>query len=248
MLFRSNDTNALCPALKAAQKKGVTVVSYDSDVKGTCRSVFVNQASSQGIGDALADDAAALAGGKGDIAVLSTTPTATNQNVWIEFMNKRLAAKYPDIKVVATVYGNDQPEPSTTETQGLLQKYPNLKVIVAPTSIGIVAAAKYVDSSASKGKVFVTGLGLPSDMSKYVKSGTAHAALWDVENFGYVSVYVANAIRNQKASTAVGAKFKSGPGDKGLKSRTVIKGAVGNELVLGPALIFTKDNIDNYNF
>ena len=113
ILVAANDTNALCPALKAAQKKGVTVVSYDSDVKGTCRSVFVNQASSQGIGDALADDAAALAGGKGDIAVLSTTPTATNQNVWIEFMNKRLAAKYPDIKVVATVYGNDQPEPST---------------------------------------------------------------------------------------------------------------------------------------
>ena len=248
ILVAANDTNALCPALKAAQKKGVTVVAYDSDVKGTCRSVFVNQASSQGIGDALADDAAALAGGKGDIAVLSTTPTATNQNVWIEFMNKRLAAKYPDIKVVATVYGNDQPEPSTTETQGLLQKYPNLKVIVAPTSIGIVAAAKYVDSSASKGKVFVTGLGLPNDMKQYVKSGTAHAALWDVQNFGYVSVYVANAIRNQKASTKVGATFKSGPGDKGLKSRTVIKGAVGNELVLGPALIFTKDNIDNYNF
>jgi len=130
----------------------------------------------------------------------------------------------------------------------LLQKYPNLKVIVAPTSIGIVAAAKYVDSSASKGKVFVTGLGLPSDMKTYVLSGTAHAALWDVENFGYAAVYAANAIRNGKQSTAIGSVFKSGPGDKGLKSRTVTKGAVGNELILGPALIFTKDNIANYNF
>ena len=116
ILVAANDTNALCPALKAAQKKGVTVVAYDSDVQGSCRSIFVNQASSEGIGSALADDAASLAGGSGDIAVLSTTPTATNQNVWIDFMNKRLAAKYPNVKVVATVYGNDQPEPSTTET------------------------------------------------------------------------------------------------------------------------------------
>ena len=130
----------------------------------------------------------------------------------------------------------------------MLQKYPNLKVIVAPTSIGIVAAAKYVDSSASKGKVFVTGLGLPSDMSAYVKSGTAHAALWDVENFGYASVYAANSVRNGGVKTAIGTVFKSGPGDKGLKSRTVTKGAVGNELILGPALIFTKSNIDNYHF
>ena len=248
ILVAANDTNALCPALTAAQKKGVTVVAYDSDVKGTCRSLFVNQATSDGIGNALADDAAALAGSSGDIAILSTTPTATNQNVWIDFMNKRLAAKYPNVKVVATVYGNDKPEDSTNETKGLLDKYPNLKVIVAPTSIGIVAAAKFVDASAKKGKVFVTGLGLPSDMSVYVKSGTAHAALWDVENFGYVSVYVANDIRNNKAKTAVGTVYKSGPNDSGLKQRTVTKGAVGNELVLGPALVFTKDNIDNYKF
>jgi rhamnose transport system substrate-binding protein len=248
ILVAANDTNALAPALKAAQKKGVTVVAYDSDVAAGARSIFVNQASSEGIGNALADDAAALAGGSGDIAVLSTTPTATNQNVWIEYMNKQLAAKHPGIKVVATVYGNDKPEDSTTETQGLLQKYPNVKVIVAPTSIGIVAAAKFVDSSPSKGKVFVTGLGLPSDMSAYVKSGTAHAALWDVENFGYASVYAANSIRNGMQKTALGSVFKSGPGDKGLKTRTVTKGAVGNELILGPALIFTKDNIDNYHF
>jgi len=248
IIVAANDTNALCPALKAAQKKGVTVVAYDSDVKGTCRSIFVNQASSQGIGDALANDAASLAGNSGEIAILSTTPTATNQNVWIDYMTKNLAAKHPNIKIVATVYGNDKPEDSTNETQGLLTKYPNLKVIVAPTSIGIVAAAKYVDGSASKGKVFVTGLGLPNDMKLYVKDGTAHAALWDVANFGYAAVYAANAIRNGKQSVKLGAKFKSGPTDAGLKTRTVTKGAVGNELILGPALVFTAANIDKYNF
>ena len=249
LIVAANDKDALVPALKAAMKKGVTVVTYDSDVAQAGRSVFVNQASSQGIGQALAKSASDLAGGKGDIAILSTTPDATNQNVWIKYMKEELAAKYPDVKVVATAYGNDKPEDSTTETQGLIQKNPTIKVIVAPTSVGIVAAAKYVSGSASKGKVFVTGLGLPNDMKTYIKDGSgAQASLWDVENFGYVAVQVANSIRNGKAKVTVGSVIKSGPGDKGLKERTVVQGAVGNELILGPATVFTKDNVDSFNF
>ena len=249
LIVAANDKDALVPALKAAMKKGVTVVTYDSDVAQAGRSVFVNQASSQGIGQALAKSASDLAGGKGDIAILSTTADATNQNVWIKYMKEELAAKYPDVKVVATAYGNDKPEDSTTETQGLIQKNPTIKVIVAPTSVGIVAAAKYVSGSASKGKVFVTGLGLPNDMKTYIKDGSgAQASLWDVENFGYVAVQVANSIKNGKAKVTVGSVIKSGAGDKGLKERTVIAGTVGNELILGPATVFTKDNVDGFNF
>ena len=249
LIVAANDKDALVPALRAAQKRKVTVVTYDSDVAKKGRKVFVNQASSQGIGQALAKSASDLAGGSGDIAILSTTPDATNQNVWIDFMKEELAAKYPNVKVVATAYGLDKPEESTTETQGLIQKYPTIKAIVAPTSVGIVAAAKYVSGSASKGKVFVTGLGLPNDMKTYIKDGSgAQASLWDVENFGYVAVQVANSIVNKKQSVKVGATVKSGKGDKGLKTRTVIKGAVGNEIVLGPATVFTKDNVDQFNF
>lgn len=249
LIVAANDKDALVPALKAAQKRKVTVVTYDSDVAKKGRKVFVNQASSQGIGQALAKSASDLAGGSGDIAILSTTPDATNQNVWIDFMKEELAAKYPNVKVVATAYGLDKPEESTTETQGLIQKYPTIKAIVAPTSVGIVAAAKYVSSSASKGKVFVTGLGLPNDMKTYIKDGSgAQASLWDVENFGYVAVQVANSIVNKKQSVKVGATVKSGKGDKGLKTRTVTKGAVGNEIILGPATVFTKDNVDQFNF
>ena len=249
LIVAANDKDALVPALRAAQKRKVTVVTYDSDVAKKGRKVFVNQASSQGIGQALAKSASDLAGGSGDIAILSTTPDATNQNVWIDFMKEELAAKYPNVKVVATAYGLDKPEESTTETQGLIQKYPTIKAIVAPTSVGIVAAAKYVSSSASKGKVFVTGLGLPNDMKTYIKDGSgAQASLWDVENFGYVAVQVANSIVNKKQSVKVGATVKSGKGDKGLKTRTVIKGAVGNEVILGPATVFTKENVDQFNF
>ena len=248
LIVAANDKDALVPALKAAMKKKVTVVTYDSDVAQAGRSVFVNQASSEGIGQALAKSANDLAGGTGDIAILSTTPDATNQNVWIDFMKKELAAKYPNVKVVATAYGLDKPEESTTETQGLIQKYPTIKAIVAPTSVGIVAAAKYVSGSAAKGKVAVTGLGLPNDMKTYIKDGSnAQASLWDVENFGYVAVYVAKHVRDGGA-VAVGDKVGSGPGDKGEAERTVTAGAVGNEIILGPATVFTKENVDQFDF
>ncbi len=248
LIVAANDKDALVPALKDAMDKGVTVVTYDSDVAQDGRSVFVNQASSEGIGQALAKSASDLAGGAGDIAILSTTPDATNQNVWIDFMKKELAANYPNVKVVATAYGLDKPEESTTETQGLIQKYPKIKAIVAPTSVGIVAAAKYVSGSAAKGKVAVTGLGLPNDMKTYIKDGSnAQASLWDVENFGYVAVYVAKHVRGG-GDVAVGAKVPSGPGDKGDAERTVTAGAVGNEIILGPATVFTKDNVDQFDF
>ena len=248
LIVAANDKDALVPALKDAMDKGVTVVTYDSDVAQDGRSVFVNQASSEGIGQALAKSASDLAGGAGDIAILSTTPDATNQNVWIDFMKKELSAKYPNVKVVATAYGLDKPEESTTETQGLIQKYPKIKAIVAPTSVGIVAAAKYVSGSAAKGKVAVTGLGLPNDMKTYIKDGSnAQASLWDVENFGYVAVYVAKHVRDGGA-VAVGDKVGSGPGDKGEAERTVTAGAVGNEIILGPATVFTKENVDQFDF
>jgi rhamnose transport system substrate-binding protein len=248
LIVAANDKDALVPALKDAMDKGVTVVTYDSDVAQDGRSVFVNQASSEGIGQALAKSASDIAGGAGDIAILSTTPDATNQNVWIDFMKKELSAKYPNVKVVATAYGLDKPEESTTETQGLIQKYPKIKAIVAPTSVGIVAAAKYVSGSAAKGKVAVTGLGLPNDMKTYIKDGSnAQASLWDVENFGYVAVYVAKHVRDGGA-VAVGDKVGSGPGDKGEAERTVTAGAVGNEIILGPATVFTKENVDQFDF
>jgi rhamnose transport system substrate-binding protein len=160
--------------------------------------------------------------------------------------------KYKDMKLVTTVYGDDLPDKSTTETQGLLQKNPTVKVIVAPTSVGIVAAAKFVSSRPEyKGKVKVTGLGLPNDMRTYVTDGSgAQAALWDVPALGYLSVYAAADIKaglvplkNNKAvvgSTVPGGKL----GDK----RKVIKGALGPEVVLGPALVFTDKNIGQYNF
>jgi rhamnose transport system substrate-binding protein len=249
ILVAANDKDALVPAMKNAMKRGVTVVTYDSDVAAAGRELFVNQASSQGIAEGMLASTYELLGGKGDFAILSTTPDASNQNVWIDFMKQGLAsnAKYKDLNLVTTVYGDDIDAKSTTETQGLLQKFPNVRVIVAPTSVGIVSAAKFVSSRPEyKGKVKVTGLGLPNDMRTYVKDGSgAQAALWDVPALGYLSVYAAADLAAGITKPKVGATVPAGAlGDK----RKVIKGALGPEVVLGPALVFNEKNIDQYKF
>jgi rhamnose transport system substrate-binding protein len=243
IVVAANDPNAVCPSLNQARKAGIKVVSFDSDASKDCRDAFINQATTQGIGESLVKMASELAGGSGEIAVLSATPNATNQNSWIQVMKTELAKPAnAKLKLVKIAYGNDDDQKSFTEAQGLLQSYPNLKVIVSPTTVGIAAAARYVSASSYKGKVAITGLGLPNQMRQYVKDGTVKKfALWNPADIGYLAAYTGAALSSGQITGAQGQKFKAGK----LGEYTV--GADG-EVVLGPPTVFTAANIDKFNF
>ena len=188
----ANDPDALVPTLKRAQQRGIKVISYDSAVALEGRSVHLAPSSDVLIGEAcmqLAADAAP--GGKGKVAVVSATPTSTNQNAWVAAM-KQAAPKFAGLEIVDTVYGDDLSDKSYRETVALLKRYPDLAVIVAPTSVGIVAAAKAVEDQGMSGKVFVTGLGLPSELAGHVKNGTVKSfAIWNPIDLGYSAVQIA---------------------------------------------------------
>jgi rhamnose transport system substrate-binding protein len=243
IVIAANDPNAVCPSLNQARQAKIKIVSFDSDASKACRDVFINQATTEGIGESLVKMASDLAGGSGDIAVLSATPNATNQNAWIDVMKTELAKpENAKLKLVKIAYGNDDDQKSFQEAQGLLQSYPKLKVIVSPTTVGIAAASRYVSSSSYKGKVAITGLGLPNQMRKYVKDGTVKKfALWDPANIGYLAAYAGAALASGQITGAQGEKFKAGK----LGEYTI--GADG-EIVLGPPTEFTAANIDQFNF
>src|ERR1700741_2181597 len=151
----------------------IKVVTLDSDTAPAGRSIFINQASSEGIGQSLVQTLAKAIGNSGDFAILSATPNATNQNTWIKYMQEELKKpEYKDMKLVKIAYGNDEDQKSFTETQGLLQAYPNLKGIISPTSVGIAAAARYISTSPEKGKVVLTGFGNPTPPRRVGKGGT----------------------------------------------------------------------------
>lgn len=205
----ANDTDALVPILKKAMHRGIKVVSWDSGVAPAGRQIHLNPSSNPLIGQMcvkLADDAVKASGAeKGDIAILSATPTSTNQNIWIEEM-KKVLPKYPNLNLVATVYGDDLADKSYRETVGLLKSYPNLKAIVAPTSVGIVAAAQAVQDQGLTGKVFVTGLGLPSELAGHVDAGVVKSfAIWNPIDLGYAATTIAyNLVKGKATDTEVG--------------------------------------------
>ena len=240
LIVSATDPTALCPTLTSAMQQGITVITYNSDAP-TCRSLFINQATTAGIGTSEVDLLAKEINSTGQIAIVSATATSGNQNAWIGYMKTELS-KYPNMKLVATVYGNDDPTTSTQVTQGLLSQYPNLKGIISPTTVGIAAAAAVLDTAQYRGKVQLTGLGTPNSMKQYVNDGTVQAfELWNPANLGYLAAYAGVELASKAITNAQGQTFTAGK----LGSFTV---GTDNTVLLGPPFVFNKSNISTFNF
>jgi rhamnose transport system substrate-binding protein len=243
IIIAGNDPGAVAPALKQAAKRGIKVVGMDSDVAPDARKVFINQAPTQLIGEGQVASIARQIDNKGEIAILSATANATNQNAWIKVMKEELKKpKYKDIKLVKVAYGDDDDQKSFQETQGLISAYPNLKGIISPTTVGVAAAARYLSTSPQKGKIKLTGLGFPNQMRKFVKNGTVEEfQLWVPKDVGYLAGQAAAALVAGRITGAEGETFKAGRlGD--------YKIGANGEIVLGPLTTFKKSNIDDFDF
>ena len=206
----SNDTDALVPALKKAMDRGITVISWDSGVAPEGRQLHLNPSSNPLIGNMIIKLAADHLPAGGQVALLSATTTSTNQNIWMEEMNK-VIGNYPGIEVVATVYGDDLADKSYREATGLMQSYPDLDAIIAPTSVGIVAAAQAVVDAGKVGQVNVTGLGLPSEMAGAIESGASQSfAIWNPIDLGYSAAMLAYELSHNEAVAEPGAVIPMG--------------------------------------
>jgi rhamnose transport system substrate-binding protein len=244
IVIAANDPDAVCSALEEARTGGAKIVAFDSDTNPKCRDLFVSQVVAKDVALIQVEIISEQIGGAGEIAILSATANATNQNEWIKFMEAELKdnPKYKDIKLVAKVYGDDDDTKSFQEAQGLMQAYPNLKGIISPTTVGIAATARYLSKSKYKGKVALTGLGLPNEMRAFVKDGTVtEFALWDPAQLGYVAAFAGKALLDGTMTGKEGDKFTAG--DMG--ERTVGANGV---VIVGPPTRFNKDNIDKYDF
>jgi rhamnose transport system substrate-binding protein len=242
IVLSANDPTALGSALTQAKAAGVKIVTYDADTDAKYRDIFVNQATAEGIAKIEVDLITKQIGDAGDIAILSATANAANQNAWIELMKKDLAANHPNVKLVDVVYGNDDDQTSFDKTAALLQTYPNLKGIISPTTVGVAAAARYLSTSSFKGKVALTGLGTPNQMRDYVNNGTVTAfALWNPADLGYLASYAAKALIDGTITGKEGDSFTAG------KLGTFKVGANGTVL-LGAPYTFDKSNIAKFNF
>ncbi|MBU1304704.1 MAG: rhamnose ABC transporter substrate-binding protein [Alphaproteobacteria bacterium] len=206
----ANDPDALVPALQKAMERGIKVISWDSGVAPEGRQLHLNPSETALIGETIIKLAADYLPDGGDVAILSAASTATNQNAWIDAAKAVLPAKFANINLVSVVYGDDDSVKSTDEAKGLIASYPDLKAIIAPTTVGVVAAAQVVTDQGLIGKINVTGLALPSEFKQFIDNGASQAvALWNPIDLGYSAVMLANdLVKGDEAKP--GAKLSMG--------------------------------------
>jgi rhamnose transport system substrate-binding protein len=237
----ANDPDALVPVLKKAMSRGITVISFDSGVSKAGRELNLNASGVDLIGDTIIKLAADHLPDGGEVAILSAASTATNQNAWIAAAKKVLPTKYPNIKLDTVVYGDDDSAKSTDQAKGLLKSYPNLKAIIAPTTVGVVAAAQVVTDENLIGKVNVTGLALPSEFKKFIDNGASQAvALWNPIDLGYSAVYLAYDLAVKKEEAKPGATLSIGRVGQVTLDDT-------NSAAMAPPFQFDKTNIDEFS-
>ena len=238
-----NDANAVAPALKRAVQEGIRVISYDSDVAADARQVYVNQVKGESLAEMMLVSMADLIGAEGEFAILSSTPTATNQNAWIDIMKGMLAndAKYSKMKLVQVAYGEESEQVNQQQALALAQAFPNLKGIIVPAGIGLPAAARALEEAGLIDRVKLTGLAPATFMKKYIDAGQAQDIWWNVTDLGYLTYYAAQATAMCKITGAEGEKFTAGR----LGEYTIGKAG---EVVLGPAKIVTPANVAEFKF
>jgi rhamnose transport system substrate-binding protein len=246
IMLSNNSGDQLDAPAQAAADAGIPVVTWDSPIpSATGESVFVAQVDFDETGVVMADMALSILGDDGgEFAILSATPDAANQNAWIAAMEEALAAdaKYANLVLVETVYGNDVAEDSVTAALGLVDSHPDLELIMAPTTVGIVAASQAMTQEGLCDQVKVSGLGLPAEMEEYVTSGCApEFALWSFVDLGYLAYYVAYGIATDQIVAAEGTAFTAGRmGDYTIEKDPTRD--AGLRVLMGPFSIYNADN------
>lgn len=244
----ANDADALQPALTEAKNSGIHVLALDSATNAESREVFCNQAGITQVGETLMEAVKDISGGEGKWAILSAASTATNQNAWIDSMKSVMeGSDYAGLELVGVYYGDDEYQKSVDQTDAILAENPDVKVICAPTTVGIMAAAKVVEDKGLAGTVKVTGLGLPSEMADYIgdseENSCPYMFLWNPIDLGRLAGYTAIALVNGVITGAEGDSFTA---PDGTPYEVTAASDGGTEIILGPPFGFNPDNIEEW--
>lgn len=235
-----NAPDVVASAMKEARAAGVSVITWDADGTADSRSFFVNQASAQAIGEGLVNAMLTDLGpdSAGDVVIISADATSANQNAWIDIMKPALAKTKLNLATIK--YPGENAGNALADSQDVISKYPNLKGIFGISTVSFPGAAEAIEQGGKTGRILVTGLSTPNDMKKFVKNGTVRSVvLWNTMDLGYLTIHVAKALASGTLQDGATSIHAGRLGDISI---------VGDNVMLGDILVFTKDNIDQYDF
>jgi rhamnose transport system substrate-binding protein len=241
LIVAPNDPDSMAPLLQEAKAQGIHVATADTDAPNSVREVFVNQATAEGIGQALTDSLLKAMGGQGKYAIVSCGQTAENLNSWIKVQKDYTASKYPQAQIVDTVYAGEDQAKATQMATDLMNAHPDLTGLVGECTSSAPGVAQAVQDAKKTGKVFTVGLGTPQSMKPYLANGASSSAiLWNVENLGYLTAWAGAQLAENKQfadTNNVNDAMSAIKYDSAAKT-----------LLLGPPLAITKDNVDQFNY
>jgi rhamnose transport system substrate-binding protein len=225
--------------LRKARARGIPVLTWDADAEPDARDFFVNQATAEGIANALTDEASRLLHGRGEFAIITGALSAANQNEWIAFIKKRIETQHAGLKLITIRPSDDDRDKAFAETQTLLKVYPSLKLMMAISAPAVPGAAEAV-RQAGRTDVNVIGLSLPNINKPYVHAGVVQTVvLWNTNDLGYLAVY----------ASAMVAQHRLSPGARALDAGRLGTIEVRDtQIILGAPLLFNISNIDRFNF
>jgi rhamnose transport system permease protein len=225
--------------LRKARDRGIKVITWDADAEPDARDFFINQATPEGIGFTLTDEAARLLGGKGQFVVITGALSAANQNLWIDNIKRRLAEKYPNLKLATIRPSDDDRDKAFAETQTVMRVYPDVKLVMDISAPAVPGSAEAV-RQAGRRDIFVIGLSLPSLCKPYVHEGWAQAVvLWNTHDLGYLTVQTGALLTHGGLSRGATSL------EAGRLGTIEVKG---DQVILGKPVIFNKANIDRFDF
>jgi rhamnose transport system permease protein len=225
--------------LRKARERGIKVLTWDADAEPDARDFFVNQATPEGIANTLTDEAARLLGGKGEFAIVTGALSAANQNEWIAFIKKRMAEKHPGLTLATIRPSDDDRDKAFAETQTIMRVHPTVKLVMAISAPAVPGAAEAVRQAGRK-DLNVIGLSLPNINKPYVHGGYVQTVvLWNTRDLGYLTIHA--GLQLVQGTLAVGATTMTAGRLGSIDIR-------GSEIILGPPLMFTKANIDKFDF
>ena len=230
---------AISTVLRKARERNIKVITWDADAEADARDFFINQATPQGIGYTLMDEAARILNGKGEFAIITASLSAANQNEWIKHIKARLAEKYPDVKLVAIQPSDGDRDRAFAETQNVMKVHPNVKLIMGVAAPAVPGAAEAVKQSGRQ-DVKVIGLSIPSLCKPYVHDGIIESfVLWNTLDLGYLTVFAGNELSAGRLKL----------GDKEINAGKLKRLEVKErDVMLGAPFIFNKSNVDRFDF